>query len=174
VRGVVGRAITSKRQAFAKKGKFMNLLAKLTAAAGLALFVGLSLPALAQSPEEMNARVDTLFGEHETLVAAFDGLTAAVRDGDAETVAAFVKYPFTVTVGGRKLVLKSEQEFVADYDAIITPEIAKVVGGQDYGALFANSNGVMFGNGEMWLTAVCTDKACSSSYWMISAINQAD
>lgn len=152
----------------------MTMLSRFAFIAALFLFGGFAIPASAQSPEDMNARIDTLFGEHDSLANAFDALTQAVRDGDAAIVASFVKYPFKISLGGREVVLESEQDFIDNYDDIITPEIADIVGNQDYGALFANSDGVMFGNGEMWLTAICTDDACASSNWTISAINQAE
>jgi hypothetical protein len=152
----------------------MTMPSRFAFIAALFLLGGLAMPASAQSPEDLNARIDMLFGEHDSLAKAFDVLTEAVRDEDAATIASMVKYPFDVSVDGDEMTLEGEQDFIDNYDAIITPKIADVVGNQDYGALFANQDGVMFGNGEMWLTAICTDNSCASSYWAISAINQVE
>jgi hypothetical protein len=83
----------------------MTMPSRFALIAAFFLLGGFAMPASARSPDDMNARIDILFGEHR--------------------------------------------------------------------ALFANSDGVGFGNGEMWLRAICTD-ARASSHWAISAINQAE
>jgi hypothetical protein len=145
----------------------MKSLAKF--AAGLILAAGLSIvPALAQ---DVDGRLDAVFGEHETFRDAYDALTAAVAAGDSATVASLVKYPFEITIDGEDYLLRNEDEFTSRYDDIFTPDVAGVVTGEDYNNLFVNQDGVMFGDGQLWLTAICPDSACNTSYWVISAIN---
>lgn len=130
-----------------------------------------SAPVLAQSEAEVNARADMLFGEHEGLQEAFEVIKSAVAEGDAETLASLVKYPFEVTIDGEAYVLEDEVAFIENYEGIITPAVADTVDKQSYAELFLNSDGAMFGEGQLWLTAVCTDESCASSYWVISAVN---
>jgi hypothetical protein len=144
----------------------MKFLTKFAAAV---LLLGLSvMPALAQ---DTDARLDTVFGEHETFRDAFDALTAAVREGDSATVASLVKYPFEITIDGEEYTLGNENEFIGWYEDIFTPAMTKVVAEQSYDTLFVNQDGVMFGNGELWLSAICIDNACNRSYWVVTAIN---
>jgi hypothetical protein len=146
----------------------MKLLLNLAAA--FALAVGFAVgPALAQ--DDVDSRLDTVFGEHDTFRAAFDAFTAAVKAGDAATVASLAKYPFEVNVGDKKKVLANEGDFIKHYGDIFTPAIVDIVTKQSYDTLFVNQDGVMFGDGQVWLTSVCTDDSCNTAYWVISAIN---
>lgn len=124
-------------------------------------------PAMAQ---DTDARLDTVFGEHESFADVFEILQAAVANDDRETVASLVKYPFELTRNGGKLTFRSEKTFVERYDWLIEP-IRDVILGQAYDSLFVNQDGVMFGNGELWLTSICLDDACGRTVWLISAIN---
>jgi len=128
-------------------------------------------PVLAQSEAAVNERADMLFGDHEALRAAFDVVQDAVADENAEALAALVKYPFATVLEGEDYVIESEDDFVTVYPDLITDTVADAVLSQDYANLFLNQDGAMFGQGEMWLTPICTDEACSSSHWLISGIN---
>lgn len=144
----------------------MKFLVKLLSA--IVVLGLLATPAFAQDTDE---RLDTVFGEHETFRDAFDALTAAVKAGDAATVASLVRYPFEITIDGEEYLLRNEGEFAGRYEDIFTPALVKLVTEQGYDTLFVNQDGVMFGNGELWLSAICFDNACKRSYWVITAIN---
>lgn len=57
--------------------------------------------------------------------------------------------------------IRKAAAFVKNYDAIVTPAIAKVVEAQSYDSLFVNQQGLMFGNGEVWINGICKNKSCS-------------
>lgn len=135
------------------------------------LFLLAAAPVAAQSVEEVNRRLDTLYGGHDTFEAAFGALQDAVAASDAETVASLVWYPFKVSIDGERYVLKDEPAFAERYEDIFTPELATVVTSQAYADLFVNDQGVMFGDGELWLANSCLDRRCRYSVWLISAIN---
>ena len=65
-------------------------------------------------------------------------------------------------IHGKETVIKSAKAFVQHYDAIVTPEIAKAVTEQKYEDLFVNSQGVMFGDGQVWVYGICHDNACKN------------
>ena len=118
----------------------------------LALAVLLTLAAtsvLAQSPD--------------TYRQAFDAIQQAVAQSDAPAFAAWVSYPIEVVAGGEPMVIGDAAEFAAHYDAIVTPEIAEAVTDQSFNDLFVNAEGAMFGNGQVWLSEVCLDNACTNS-----------
>lgn len=127
-----------------------------------ACLAALATPALAQSVEAVNEQLAFQFGDAAKMEEAIATFQQAVRDGDAETVAALVSYPITVTIDGEDREFADAEEFADSYDEIITPHIAEVVAQQDYAALFVNVDGVMFGSGEVWLTALCEDEACDN------------
>ena len=45
-------------------------------------------------------------------------------------------------------------------DEIVTEETVAAVSGQSYESLFASDQGIMFGNGQVWMSGVCEDDAC--------------
>jgi ketosteroid isomerase-like protein len=116
-------------------------------------------PAAAQTADDVNGSIEAVLGDHTKFEAAFDALQTAVADEDAEAVAALVAYPLVVKVGERREIAAPE-EFVAAYDEIMTEEITTTISEQSYETLFVNGDGIMFGNGEVWMSGVCEDDAC--------------
>ena len=126
-----------------------------------------ALPASAQDAASVNETLTTVFGESEKFEAAFAELQAAVAAGDAEAVADLAVYPLIVEVGERREI-ESAEDFVAEYDHIVTEPVARLITGQAYGDLIANFEGIAFGSGEVWLSGVCDDDACNS--WQVKII----
>ena len=95
---------------------------------------------------------------------AFDAVQAAVNEGDAAAFAEWVAYPITVaaTGDGEEITLETPDDVIAHYDEFMTDEIIQAVTWQLYEELFVNAEGIMFGNGEVWLSGVCDDDACTS------------
>ena len=73
-----------------------------------------------------------------------------------------MSYPIGVNIHGRETVIKSAKAFVQHYDAIVTPAIAKAITEQTYGDLIVNYQGVMFGDGEVWMNGICHDNECKN------------
>ena len=119
-----------------------------------------SLPAVAQSPDDVNRVLDVIFGDHAKFESAFAALQEAVAEEDAEAVAALAAYPLVVKVDERREV-GSAEAFVSLYDQIMTDEIVTVIAEQEYGSLFASDQGIMFGRGEVWMSGVCEDDSCA-------------
>ena len=120
------------------------------------------LPALAASEADVNAAIDSSLGDHARYETTIKALQQAVIDGHKQDVAAFVRYPIVVTIGNRKRTITSAAAFVKAYDSIMTPDIVAAVKGQKYEDLFVNYQGVMFGNGEVWINGICLDRKCKS------------
>jgi hypothetical protein len=98
-------------------------------------------------------------------------LKQAVNRHDAAVVAAMVSYPITVNPHTPNAIrIRTPQDFVASYDKIVTPHIAKVVEDQKYEELFVNYQGAMFGTGELWLAGICKDKKCEQTDIKIKTI----
>jgi hypothetical protein len=138
--------------------------------AGMLLAASLTT-ASAQSVEDVNARIESLLGGSDSFSVAFEVLQEAVEAEDRATVASLVRYPLNVTLDGRRIAITDEETFVSRYDEIVTPAVAEVVISQEYADLFVNADGVMLGDGEVWLNAYCTDRSCAVTYWLIRAIN---
>jgi hypothetical protein len=139
-----------------------------TAILGLVSF---TLPVAAQSDKEMNLRLDELFGQHELYHTFFTDLKRAVSAGDKKAVAAMVDYPITVSIGGKDVKIKSGKDFVSHYDHIFSDKIVTAVEKQTYAALFANDQGIMIGDGEIWIDGICLDHDCQKQAVKIITIN---
>ena len=74
-----------------------------------------------------------------------------------------MSYPIKVKIGGSKRTIKTPEKFVARYDSIMTPAIAAAVQDEPYGDMMVNAEGVMLGRGEVWISGVCRDKACTKT-----------
>ena len=89
----------------------------------LAAFIALGTGAAqAQTAADMDARLDTLFGEHASYRGFFDKLKQAVAAGDKAAVAAMADYPFRTRLDGKAATLRDAEHFIADYDRLITPK----------------------------------------------------
>jgi hypothetical protein len=130
-----------------------------------ALFLACSLllatPALAATADDVSAAINQIFGDSREFERAFAGIQGAVVDHDPEFFASFVAYPITVMVDGEEMTIEDSETFVENYDAIMTDDIVEAVSNQAYEDLFVNDEGVMFGDGQLWINGVCFDDQCS-------------
>lgn len=116
----------------------------------------LALPGapLAQTAADTNKTLDELFGAHKPYADFFANLQKAVAAGDKAAVAAMVDYPFQARIGGKAVKLTDAGHFVASYDKVVTAKVKEAVTKQSYATLFANWQGVMIGDGELWFSGV--------------------
>lgn len=130
---------------------------RILAAVAIAALAG---PAFAQTADDVSGAIDNVLGDHREFERAFVSIQAAVQEEDAAALAEWVAYPLTARIDGDELTVEDADDFVAQYDAIIAPEIADVVANQKYEELFVNDQGVMFGSGQLWISGICSDDAC--------------
>ncbi|MCU1226701.1 MAG: hypothetical protein JWQ42_4794 [Edaphobacter sp.] len=145
-----------------------------TQLASLIVLTGIIIsPAIAQSSRaDIDKSIDTMLGDHvhSEVQHLVTDLQQAVAKHDAAAVAALVHYPIKINPGTRPFTIRTPQAFIARYDRIITPAIATVIQRQKYEDLFVNYKGAMFGNGEVWITSTCIDKACKQTDIKIGTI----
>lgn len=127
--------------------------------------------AQAQTAAEVNGNLDALFGDHVPYEKFFDALKKAVGSGDKAAVAAMVDYPFQARISGKAVKIRDQKHFVADYDRIVTGKVKNALAKQTYATLFANWQGVMIGDGEVWFNGVCGDDSCKQQTVRIIAVN---
>jgi hypothetical protein len=125
----------------------------------------------AQTAAEVNSYLDSEAGGHKPYEEFFTRLKTAVADGDKETVASMVDYPFHARIKGKAVKIRDQKHFVADYDQVITSKVKDAVAKQTYATLFANWQGVMIGDGEVWFNGICSDDSCKQQTVKITAIN---
>jgi hypothetical protein len=130
-----------------------------------------TVPGAAQTrPTDLDKSIDLSVGSHVKVEHLLTELQASVAKHNTAAVAALVHYPIKVNPGKHPITIKSPKAFVKDYDRIITADISDVIFKQKYEALFVNSQGVMLGDGEVWITGFCLDKNCKNSEIKIGTI----
>ncbi len=130
-------------------------------------------PALAGEADIDATIRNVLGGDPAQYKTVFDALQTAVKSHDAAGVAALVSYPISVQVSGKKTSVKSAQSFAEHYDGIMTPDITKAISDQAYGDVFVRDQGMMLGNGEVWISGICVDKACKTQDVKVITIQHA-
>ncbi|MGF7182487.1 hypothetical protein [Tunturiibacter psychrotolerans] len=119
---------------------------------------------------DLDKSIDLSVGSHVKVERLLTDLQASVAKHNTAAVAALVHYPIKVNPGKHPITIKTPKAFIKDYDSIITHDISDVILKQKYEALFVNSQGVMLGDGEVWITSFCLDKNCKNSDIKIGTI----
>ncbi|WP_156087574.1 hypothetical protein [Lysobacter sp. Root667] len=136
-----------------------------------------SVPAAPASDEgsaQVNQSIEEVLGDPAIYEPAIRAFQKAVAARDAAAVARMVDYPFSATADGKPTKIKDAAAFVAAYDKIVTPAIAKVVSEQKYAELAVSGKGVMFGNGEAWINGICKDNECKAVDVRVVAIQSTE
>ncbi|WP_445514866.1 hypothetical protein [Stenotrophomonas sp. 3(2025)] len=124
-------------------------------------------PAAPAAADDARARIETLLGDAAQYEKVFTAFKTAVVGGDRAAVVEEVRFPLNIS-GGRKIT--GPGEFQRNYEKIITPAVVKAVSAQDFGTVFVNQQGVMIGDGQVWLTGQCLDKACTRTEVKVGTI----
>lgn len=102
--------------------------------------------------------------------AFFREIKLAIENRDAKWIAKNINIPLNVNINGKKTSIKTEKEFIKNYDSIITPVIVDAVRSQDENDMFKNWQGIMAGKGQIWFGKYIDEKT-NKSYYYIKAIN---
>ena len=128
-------------------------------------------PAFAQTADDVNSQIDTILGSHEIYQTAIETIQEALADGDVAGIAGYIPFGEPIKVNGEDMVIADEAELTDRFDELFNDKVVTAVVGQDYGSLFVNQDGIVFGEGELWLSGICVDEACEDVFINIVAIN---
>lgn len=142
----------------------------------IALFLSATLAffpmtAAAQSDEEVYNRIESLHGNAGDLNEPLLSLVEAMGNSDAATIAGLADYPLRVAANGESYEIQNADDFIENFDTLVTQDTRDAVAGQTYSQLFVNSDGVMLADGAVWMSNVCDNGDCSSSHWAVISIN---
>ena len=99
--------------------------------------------------------------------SVFKTIQSLVAKGEKEKVAEYIRYPLT----SANITVRSTEEFIKNYDSIITGKVKTALINQKVEELFVNYKGVMVGAGEVWFTVVFEGNSNTPKY-LIQAVNQ--
>lgn len=150
----------------------MKMTREITLAAVLFLSLAGTGSGLCATAQQVDQRLDFLFGSHEKFHNFFNDMQHAVGANDRAKLATMIAYPLNVSLQGKKFVIHNQSEFGKRYPAIFTPAFRKAITDQKYADLFARDTGVMVGaNGELWFSEICKDATCKKSRVLIVGLN---
>lgn len=142
-------------------------------AAALCAVVMLSSPA-SSDEASVDQQIENLLGPASDYKELFYAFKVALEEGKSDIVVSLVNYPITVRIDGSEETYSSEDELLAAYDDVFTDVIREAVANQDYGDLFVNSEGVMIGDGQVWITGICDDSACTTALPRVMTIQSGE
>ena len=131
--------------------------------------------------ETLDARTRFLFNEPASnVIQFFLAIQDAVKANDRNGLSELVQYPISIYLptdrlyepGDESTTISNQEEFVANYDQIVTPTWRNIILTQDPMQLFTNWQGVMVHRGELWFSPICLDQNCGQIKYYIIAINE--
>ncbi|TVX93630.1 hypothetical protein [Paenibacillus agilis] len=79
-------------------------------------------------------------------------LKKEVAANNKKAVAGMIDYPLNVNKNGKTTKIKTKQQFIKQYNKIMTKEVKQKLLAQKADRVFVNAEGVMIGDGEMWIS----------------------
>ena len=120
----------------------------------IVLWIACASPSAA---DDINQRLDSLFGKHAEYQEFHNRLVEAVGRDNRAALANMVHYPLRRNHNGVTTEYHTQADFIEDYPIIFNEAVRAAVLGQDFSELFANYNGIMYGRGELWVSELCVD-----------------
>jgi hypothetical protein len=112
---------------------------------------------ISQAPSKcQSSTVDETYGPDFARAAKvlLVSLKAAVVENNKAEIASLMSYPVRVNRGNSVRKIRSRDQLVRNFDLVFTSEVKQEVMRQSANCLFANGQGVMIGNGQVWFTQV--------------------
>jgi hypothetical protein len=128
-------------------------------------------PALAQTVDEVNARIDAILGPHEIYQTAIETIQKALAEHDVAGIAGYIPFGENIFVNGGEEIIADEADLAARFDELFNARVVDSVVNQKYEELFVKDDGIMFGRGELWISGICVDDTCADVFVNITAIN---
>jgi len=107
---------------------------------------------------DVRQRIDQVLGDAAQYEAVFNAFQKAVNGGDHAAVVEEVRFPLNIANGAK---ITGPGEFQRNYERILTPAVRKAIAAQKFDDVMVNQQGVMIGDGQVWLNGTCLDQACS-------------
>ncbi len=107
---------------------------------------------------DVRQRIDQVLGDAAQYEAVFKAFQKAVNGGDRAAVVEEVRFPLNIANGAK---ITGPGEFQRNYERILTPAVRKAIAAQKFDDVMVNQQGVMIGDGQVWLNGTCLDQACS-------------
>ncbi|MCD2345603.1 hypothetical protein [Clostridium guangxiense] len=109
-------------------------------------------------PQNSISNINSRLDNGEEFIKTFNTLKAATLKNDKETISDYVNYPLIVYINGNKTKISNKTEFINNYDNIFNSKIKNSLKNQQLSNLKITPNGVIVGNGEVYLNLINNGK----------------
>lgn len=118
--------------------------------------------------ESVEWRIENIAGVKVVEVRNFlDKLKEAVSKNDKQVVCALIHYPLRITGNS----IRNASNCRSQYKIIFNKKVITAINHQRFEDLFVNSQGVMIGDGEVWMSGICNDTECKKRDFKIITVN---
>jgi hypothetical protein len=100
-----------------------------------------------------------------------DSLKKAVESDDKAYLSDVARYPLRYFESKKRRSVKGPAQFSKKYKVIFTDKVKRAIENQQYQDLFVDSEGIMLGNGEMWISGIVEKTTPPKTDIKIIAIN---
>jgi len=107
-----------------------------------------------QQQEQANRYVNAGIDDPKVFTTFLAKLQKAVAEDNLNEVATYMSYPLNLIKDGKKTTIYTKEQFVQKYDRIMTSHVQKKLLAQNAEDVFVNENGIMIGEGEMWMSVI--------------------
>jgi len=141
-----------------------------------ALLVAVALlaasPALAQTAADTDKAIDTVLGgPHAVYATAIADIQKALTDHNVQGIAGYFSFGEPIKVNGKDETINDLDDLTAKFDSLFNAKVVSAVTGSKYESLMVNDQGIMFGDGELWISGECDENPCQLPFINIIAIN---
>jgi hypothetical protein len=130
------------------------------------------LPDAAAAQPSEAANPCAVIGYDEARVGiVLQALKAAAHSMTPDPIAPFIEYPFTARSSAGTIVIKSAKDMRRMFPRIFTARVRSAILSQNLDDAFSNYQGVMIGNGQVWIAEVCRDQQCRDKKYVVRTVN---
>jgi hypothetical protein len=142
-----------------------------TALALLACSAGLPPASAAAQPSEAANNCGVLGYDEERVAVVLQALKEAAASMTPDSIEPYIEYPFTARSHAKNILIRSAKDLRRAFPRMFTDRVRSAILSQSLDNAFSNYQGVMMGNGQVWIGQVCRDSECHDSKYVIRAIN---
>ena len=139
----------------------------------LACSAGPKLPpgAAAAQPSRASNGCAVISYDEARVAIVLQALKEAARSMTPDPILPFIEYPFTARSAAGNIVIRSTKDMRRMFSRIFTARVRSAILAQNLDDAFSNYQGVMIGNGQVWIAEVCRDQQCTDKKYVIRTVN---
>ena len=130
----------------------------------------LSLQSMAYS--DYKHRYNELYGSDDEIEKFMKRVKNSIQNGDKEWIADNICYPISIKLSGNNQInIENKNQFIMHYDQIFHQKFKNKISASCICNMFTNSQGVMLGDGEIWINNTLNSSSSNYNFCIIALNN---